>query len=124
MKKIKLILYILIAIYLAITVLLVINQDMVLDRFNIGIIQTINYLTTWLAFGMVLFLLEVIVENIHITRLKRKLSRIEKDNLNLKAKLFDQEEEKKEFDRNIQSFEDSIQERPAEPTDGDEEEEK
>jgi len=107
MKKLKLVLYIIVIIYVIATVLLVINQDVVINRFGFG--DSINYLIIWLLVGLCLFIAEFALQTIHVGKLKKEINRLEKDNLNLKAKLFDQEEERKEVDRSIHSFEDSLE---------------
>jgi hypothetical protein len=116
MKNLKLVLYIIVIIYVIATVFLVINQDVVINRFGFG--DSINYLINWLLVGLFLFIAEWALQSIHVGKLKKEINRLEKDNLNLKAKLFDQEEERKEVDRSIHSFEGSLEEpekkKPAE----------
>ena len=106
MKRFKTFFYIVYFLFLIVTVFFVFYYDYLFDRF--GMMSFVNFLQFWALLGMVIFLTEWIVENIHIKRLKSRIAKLEKDNLNLKAKLFDQEEEKREIDRSIQTFDESI----------------
>ena len=106
MKRFKTIFYILYFLFLVVSVFLIFYYDFIRVRFTTQ--SYVNFLQFWALLGLVIFLTEWIVENIHIKRLKGRISKLEKDNLNLKAKLFDQEEEKREIDRSIHSFDESI----------------
>ncbi|MFW5760734.1 MAG: hypothetical protein ACOCXH_07140 [Cyclobacteriaceae bacterium] len=105
MKKIKLVLYISFFIFLGIFIFLM-GREWDFFSKSINILPSSIPLIFIIAVSLLVVIL--VVEKFHIQKLKNKVSRLEKDNLNLKAKLFDQEEERKEVNRNIQSFEGSL----------------
>jgi len=58
---------------------------------SLGIIGTILFLKYWVGLGFGLFTVEWIVENIHIKKLKNRLSILQKENTEIKARLYDLE---------------------------------
>jgi len=58
---------------------------------SLGIIGTILFLKYWVGLGVGLFTVEWIVENIHIKKLKNRLSILQKENTEIKARLYDLE---------------------------------
>jgi hypothetical protein len=112
MKKVKLALYISFFVALIIFILLLAREW---DFFSKSINILPQAIPVLFIITMVLLVLIVILEKFHGERLKSQVSHLEKDNLNLKAKLFDQEEERKEVDRSIQSFEGSLDKTEEKP---------
>lgn len=116
MKRFKTIFYVVYFLFLLVTLGFVFYLDTMFDRF--GMMNFLDFLQYWAFFGILLYIGEWTLENVHIRRLKTRIRRLEKDNLNLKAKLFDEEEEKKGIDRSLKSFEDSIDKKDkSEPED-------
>jgi len=109
MKKVKLILYALLLITIGI---LLVSQWKILSS-TLNLIPPI--IPTLFIISIIIIASILIMEKIHVERLKSQVSRLEKDNLNLKAKLFDQEEERREVDRSIQSFEGSLDKTEEKP---------
>jgi hypothetical protein len=95
MKKFRNILAVIFFIVLIITVFFAIYIDQMFNRF--GMINFINFLQIWAIFVLAIVVAEWVVSNIYISNLKKKVGKIDNENLNLKARMFDQEEEKKKF---------------------------
>lgn len=112
MKKVKLALYIAFAISLVLFIFLMGREW---DFFSKSINILPQAIPVLFIISMAFLVLILIIEKLHVERLKSQLGRMEKDNLNLKAKLFDQEEERKEVDRSIHSFEGSLDKAEEKP---------
>ncbi|MGK7394262.1 MAG: hypothetical protein ACNS62_06805 [Candidatus Cyclobacteriaceae bacterium M3_2C_046] len=117
MKKFKTIFYIIYLLFILTSLILLITEWEFLST-------SFGLLPVWMPYliilGMLLIITEWIVENIHIKQLKNKITKLEKENLNLKAKLFDQEEAYKEGDRSLKAFGDSLEEKESKNRPGEE----
>jgi len=73
---------------------------------SLGITGTIVFLKYWVGLGFGLFTVEWIVENIHIKKLKNRLSVLQKENTEIKARLYDLEHSEKPILESEESVED------------------
>ena len=116
MKQFKTVFYIIYFIFFAATFFFALNQDYM---FEVGISRIFGILRIWAIVGAILLAAEWITVNIHIRQLKKKVRTLEKENLSLKAKMFDHEEEKKDIDRSMKSFGDSLEKKKEKKKDED-----
>jgi len=89
MRKFKRVFYSIYFLFLVISVLSSFNSEYMMN--SLGIIGTILFLKYWVGLGFGLLTVEWIVENIHIKKLKSKLSILQKENTEIKARLYDLE---------------------------------
>jgi len=89
MRKFKRVFYSIYFLFLVISVLSSFNSEYMMN--SLGIIGTILFLKYWVGLGFGLFTVEWIVENIHIKKLKNRLSILQKENTEIKARLYDLE---------------------------------
>lgn len=89
MRKFKRVFYSIYFLFLVISVLSSFNSEYIMN--SLGIIGTILFLKYWVGLGFGLFTVEWIVENIHIKKLKNRLSILQKENTEIKARLYDLE---------------------------------
>ncbi len=77
MKKIRVTLYIIFLVYMAITLYMGLNVDQMISRF--GLLSFFRLFQNWLTYGNLFFILLLIIENIHIYYLKRKIKNLDED---------------------------------------------
>jgi len=102
MKKFKLIVSILFYIFIAVTAILILNLNTYIDRVfpsATDTVQFLNYVRIWAIVGFVIIVTQWVIDHIYIQKQKNRISRLEKENLSLKAQMFDQEEKYKKKDR-------------------------
>lgn len=106
MKRSKIFLYVIYLLFIGLSFVFIFFTNRMFDEW--GIQKTLNFLKYWAMFGLGLFLLEILVENIALGRRKNKISRLEKENESLKAKIYDLEEKDRAVDQSIKAFEGSL----------------
>ena len=89
MRKFKLVFYPIYFLFLIVSVLSSYNSEYMMN--SLGITGTILFLKYWVGLGIGLLTAEWIVENIHIKSLKKRLSILQKENTEIKARLYDLE---------------------------------
>lgn len=77
MKKFRIILYVLFLSYMAVTVFMGLNVDMVIAKF--GIFSFLGFFQDWLIYGFIFFMTLMITENFQIWFLKRRVNNAETD---------------------------------------------
>ena len=96
MKKFKRIFYIICLIPILIVVFIYVFQDAIMfdtdSALYTGRIGMAKFLIKLGGVCFVLFIAELIIENIHIASLNKKISTLEKEKLELKARLYDESE--------------------------------
>lgn len=96
MKKFKRIFYAICLLPVLIVILIYLFQDSILfeteSSLYMGRIGMAKFLIKLGGISLFLFVAEIIVENIHISSLNKKVAALEKEKLELKAKLYDESE--------------------------------
>jgi hypothetical protein len=87
MKSFKPFLYVIYTLMFLITVLLMFNNDGLVEL--VGSDRAYRFWMYWALVGFILLMLESVFENIHISSVRRKHERLNRENLELKAKLYD-----------------------------------
>lgn len=108
MKKFKIVIYTIFFLFLVASVLFALFTERMFDQF--GMLKFLRFLEIWAWVGMGLFVLEWIVENLHVKRLKGKNSKLEREKETLKVRLFDLEEEKR--GKSLKNVDDSLKKKP------------
>ncbi|WP_109833224.1 hypothetical protein [Reichenbachiella versicolor] len=97
MKKIKLYFYLVYVVFLAFSTFVALKHEDLVLIWSWDPIDTwtglIRFVLKLGGIGLVLLVLEVIVENIHILSKNRKIKSLEKEILELKARMYDQSNE-------------------------------
>lgn len=75
---------------------------------ELGIQRTLNFFKNWAIFGLVLFLLELLVGSLSLHNRRKDINRLEKEIEALKAKIYDMEEKDRAVDQSIKAFEGSL----------------
>ena len=87
MKSIKPFLYVIYTLLFICTLLMIYLNDSLVATFDV---ETTNRIWMyWALLGFVLLMLESVFENIHLSNVRRKHTRLDRENLELKAKLYD-----------------------------------
>jgi hypothetical protein len=87
MKSIKPFLYVIYTLLFICTLLMIYLNDSIVATFDI---ETTNRIWMyWALLGFVLLMLESVFENIHLSSVKRRQTRLDRENTELKAKLYD-----------------------------------
>jgi hypothetical protein len=105
MQKFKTVFYIIFFLYLVVTFVVIPYDENKAFSFLINHMQTIPY---WIGLGLVLYISEWIVENIHIKMLKSKIKSLEKEKDALKVQMFDMESRYQEVDASLNAFGESL----------------
>lgn len=96
MKQFKRFFYISYLVFFAIAAFVAVYRDELVLKwdwdFITGWVGLLKFVLKLGGVGVVLFIIELIIENIHINSLKRKISTLETEKLELKAKLYDKAE--------------------------------
>ncbi len=96
MKKFKRIFYFLYIIFFCFGGVIAFNYEKIVLKWDWDFIDTwaglLRFVLKLGAFGLVLFLVEIIIENIHIFGLTNKIKKLENEVLDLKGKLYDKKE--------------------------------
>ncbi|MEQ6121693.1 hypothetical protein [Reichenbachiella sp. MALMAid0571] len=96
MKKFKRIFYLTYIIFFLFGGFIAINYENLVLKWDWDFVDTwaglLRFVLKLGGFGLILFLIELIIENIHILSLNRKIKVLESDVVNLKSKLYDQRE--------------------------------
>lgn len=93
MKKLRTILLVLSALYIVLTVIFLLNDESLLNRFNL--LKLIDYLQIWIVVGLVLLAAVMVVGSLYIRSLNSRYKKLEKEYTEVKARLYDIEEERK-----------------------------
>ena len=109
----KKILYISYIIYIIVSFGFILFTDSLFDQ--VGIQNTIDFLKYWSAFGLFLFLIEIVSENVFLKKRQNEIKRLKKENETLKAKIYDIEEKDREIDSSINAFEKSLKSKERTP---------
>lgn len=120
MKKLRTALLVLSALYIVLTVIFLLNDESLLNRFNL--IKLIDYLQIWIVVGLVLLAGVMIVGSLYIRSLNSRYKKLEKEHTEVKARLYDIEEERRaeiaqrqaeeeETEQKLQAFNSSLQAR-------------
>lgn len=96
MKKFKRVFYLLYLLFFCFGGFLAINYEDIVLKWDWDFIDTwaglLRFVLKLGAFGLILFFIEIVVENIHIFALNKKIKTLEADILDLKGKLYDKSE--------------------------------
>ncbi len=87
MRKFKIVFYIIYFGFIVTSVYFAMNTDEMFKQF--GMFSFLKFLQYWGAFGMLLLLVEWIVENIHLFQVRRKNKKLEKEVMSLKSELYE-----------------------------------
>ncbi len=93
MKKIRIVLVALSAVYVLLTIIFLLNDDSLFNNFNL--LKLIDYLQAWIIVGLVLLVGVIVAGSLYIRNLKKENRQLEKDYNAVKARLYDIEEERK-----------------------------
>ena len=77
MKRVRIVMYIIFLTYVAITLYMGLNVDKMISRF--GLLSFFSLFQNWLTYGNLFFIILLIVENLHIWFLKRRVRYAESD---------------------------------------------
>ena len=117
MKKVRTILVVLSAIYIALTIIFLLNDESLFNTFNL--LTLIDYLQAWMVVGLVLLAATIIVGTLYIRSLKSRYNKLEKEHDKVKGRVFEIEEERKaelarqkaeeeETERKLEAFNSSL----------------
>ncbi|SDK72970.1 hypothetical protein SAMN05421823_103398 [Catalinimonas alkaloidigena] len=87
MKSFKNFLYLVFALYLVLSILLILYSDSILGSLNI--VNDVGFWSGWLMGGLLLFIVEVLVENAHVSQLQRQVARLQREVNEVKARYYD-----------------------------------
>lgn len=93
MKKLRIVLIVLSAIYVVLTIAFMLNDESLFNRFNL--LNLINYLQVWIIVGLVLLIGVIMSGTLYIRSLIARNKKLEKEFNAVKARLYDIEEERK-----------------------------
>lgn len=97
MKKFKRIFYLVYIIFFCFGGFIAINYENLVLKWDWDFVDTwpglLRFVLKLGGLGLILFLIELIIENIHILSLNRKIKALENHVVDLKSKLYDQGEE-------------------------------
>lgn len=128
MKKFRTVLIVLSALYVLTTLIFLFNEESLFNNFNL--LRLIDYLQAWILVGLLLLVGVIIVGSPYINALQRRYKKLEAERKEVKARLFDIEEERKteinrrqaeeeETERKLGAFNQSLKNKNK-PADGDE----
>ncbi len=106
MKRIKIVSYAIILIYLLVSVYFVFFSEDLFDRF--GMLEFLDFLEVWAILGLVFLVVAISIDNVQISQLTKKNIQLEKEVARLKGKFFDREEENEAKESSLKSFGDSL----------------
>lgn len=120
MKKVRLILVVLSAIYVVLTILLLFNDEALFNNFNL--LSLIDYLQGWMVVSLVLLTAVIVVGTLYIRSLKSRYNKLENEHNQVKGRVFEIEEERKaemarqkeeeeETERKLEAFNMSLKDR-------------
>tara|TARA_R110002072_G_scaffold278953_1_gene440902 strand:- start:138 stop:491 length:354 start_codon:yes stop_codon:yes gene_type:complete len=96
MKKFKRIFYLAYIIFFCFGGFIAINYENLVLKWDWDFVDTwaglLRFVLKLGAIGLVLFLIELVIENIHILTLNKKVKALENEVVDLKSKLYDQKE--------------------------------
>lgn len=87
MRKFKIVFYIIYFGFIVTSIYFAMNTDAMFKQF--GMFSFLKFLQYWGAFGMLLLLVEWVVENIHLFQVRRKNKKLEKEVMSLKSELYE-----------------------------------
>lgn len=87
MRKFKIVFYIIYFGFIVTSIYFAMNTDAMFKQF--GMFSFLKFLQYWGAFGMLLLLLEWVVENIHLFQIRRRNKKLEKEVMSLKSELYE-----------------------------------
>ena len=87
MRKFKIVFYIIYFGFILASIYFAMYTEAMFKQF--GMFSFLKFLQYWGAFGMLLLLLEWIVENIHLFQVRRKNKKLEKEVMSLKSELYE-----------------------------------
>lgn len=87
MRKFKTFFYIIYFGYILTSIYFAMYTEVMFKQF--GMFSFLKFLQYWAALGMLLLLVEWLVENIHLFRLRRKNKKLEKEVMALKSELYE-----------------------------------
>ena len=85
------------------------STDALYEKF--GMLKFLDFLQYWVMFGLLLYLAEWVVENVHISQLRSKNAALEKEVARIKSRLYDIEEENANTDQSLKAFGSSLPKR-------------
>lgn len=115
MKKFKIIFYSVFFLYFICSLYFAFSTEAMYDRF--GMLKFLDFLQYWAIFGLLLYLAEWVVENLHISQLRNKNAALEKEVARIKSRLFDIEEESGNTDQSLKAFGASLPKKEDRPND-------
>lgn len=128
MKKFRTVLIVLSALYVLTTLIFLFNEEALFNNFNL--LRLIDYLQAWIIVGLLLLIGVVVAGSLYINALQRRNKKLEAEHKEMKARVFDIEEERKaeisrqqteeeETERKLGAFNQSLKNKNK-PADGDE----
>lgn len=93
MKKLRTILVVLSAIYIVLTIILLLNSESLFNSFNL--LKLIDYLQAWIVVSLVLLAGVIIAGSLYIRSLNSRYKKLEGEYNKVKARVYDIEQERK-----------------------------
>ncbi|MDQ3394539.1 MAG: hypothetical protein M3512_10580 [Bacteroidota bacterium] len=87
MRKAKNIFYVITGLYIISSIIFIVARDNFYDK--MGVLAYTNFLQYWLIFGIVLFIIMIVLSQIHIRRLQNRNKILDVTVSKLKATLYD-----------------------------------
>lgn len=117
MKKVRIVLVALSALYVLLTIIFLLNDESLFNNFNL--LKLIDYLQAWILVGLVLLTAVIIAGSLYIRGLKSRYNKLEKEHNSVKGRVFEIEEERKaeiarqkaeeeETERKLEAFNSSL----------------
>lgn len=117
MKKVRLVLIALSALYVVLTIIFMLNDDSLFNNFNL--LKLIDYLQAWIVVGLILLVAVIIVGSLYIRSIQNRYKKLEKEHNTVKSRVYEIEEERntekvrqqsdeEETERKLQAFNASI----------------
>ncbi len=88
MKALKNFIYILYALFIVLSILLIFFDEAILGLFNVA--NDPEFWKGWLILALLLFILDIIVENIHLAARQREMARLQRELDKVKARYYDE----------------------------------
>lgn len=117
MKKVRLVLIALSALYVVLTIIFMLNDDSLFNNFNL--LKLIDYLQAWIVVGLILLVAVIIIGSLYIRSIQNRYKKLEKEHNTVKSRVYEIEEERntekvrqqsdeEETERKLQAFNASI----------------
>lgn len=117
MKKIRIALIALSALYVVLTIIFMLNDESLFNNFNL--LKLIDYLQAWIVVGLILLVAVIIAGSLYIRSIQNRYKKLEKEHNTVKSRVYEIEEERnaekirqqseeEETERKLEAFNASI----------------